>query len=441
MFWYILNLNNEEKAWESACVNKDYAGYINEYPDGKYEQVARIRMEELRKKREKLRKKIAKSKWEICKSWNDFERYKEYRETYPDGIYANDKIYKDIDLWEESVKVNTLTSYMNYLRNYPEGLKASEAMDSIAVLSGKNNNPDITATNDLLKSNQSKLPGKYDFASWRILQVSDLENIGKWELKVMRNEIFARHGYVFKTEALKIYFNEQKWYRNMEKRTPDDDCKDYLTEIEKLNIKLIQSYEKKKETKKNKIKKDFFADSRDGQTYKWVKIGEQLWMAENLNYKTNNSWCYDNNPANCDVYGRLYNWSAALTACPDGWHLPSDDEWKTLEMHLGMSQSVADDDGWRGTDEGGKLKETGTTHWDSPNTGASNISGFTAIPGGNRRSNGTYYNFGLRLDLWSSTSYPSYQHAWDRYIGYETSQIYRGHNDKSYGRSVRCVKD
>jgi hypothetical protein len=76
-------------------------------------------------------------------------------------------------------------------------------------------------------------------------------------------------------------------------------------------------------------------DSRDGQTYKTVTIGTQIWMAENLNYETTNSYCYDDDPSNCSKYGRLYTWAAATKACPIGWHLPSDDEWNTLFTAVG----------------------------------------------------------------------------------------------------------
>ena len=76
-------------------------------------------------------------------------------------------------------------------------------------------------------------------------------------------------------------------------------------------------------------------DARDGQTYQTVTLGDQTWLAQNLNYETdNNSWCYDDDPENCGTYGRLYDWEAAMTACPDGWHMASDDEWSTLIKYL-----------------------------------------------------------------------------------------------------------
>jgi len=197
-----------------------------------------------------------------------------------------------------------------------------------------------------------------------------------------------------------------------------------------------------------------FTDPRDGQTYQTVDIGAQTWMAENLNYETADSWEYDNSSANGAVYGRLYNWDAAMNGeassntvpsgvqgvCPPGWHLPSDDEWKVLEMALGMSQSEADDTGWRGTDEGGKMKEAGTSHWDSPNTGATNSSGFTALPGGYRYSNGSFNYLGDLGFWWSSSEY-SGTHAWYRILNYATGQVLRDSNHKAYGFSVRCLKD
>ena len=179
-----------------------------------------------------------------------------------------------------------------------------------------------------------------------------------------------------------------------------------------------------------------YTDPRDGQTYKIVNIGSQTWFAENLNYETTDSWWYDNNSANGDIYGRLYLWDAAMTACPNGWHLPSDEEWKILEMHLGMSQSEADDTGWRGTDEGKKLKSI--SGWSSGN--GTDAVGFTALPGGYRDKDGSFYLLGSYGHWWSATEY-SYTSAWYRYLGYFTDEVYRYGCDAEDGISVRCVRD
>ena len=190
---------------------------------------------------------------------------------------------------------------------------------------------------------------------------------------------------------------------------------------------------------------DTFTDERDGQTYKTVKIGDQVWLAENLNFKTENSWCYDDNPEHCEIYGRLYTWYAAVdtNTCPAGWHLPTNDEWKTLEMELGMSQSEADTIDRRGTDEGGKLKEESvcTSHWKSPNKGATNSSGFTALPGGIRDySDGAFYDLGTDADFWTATESDA-SNAWNRNLYYDYAEVDRYYFSKSDGFSVRCVKD
>lgn len=178
----------------------------------------------------------------------------------------------------------------------------------------------------------------------------------------------------------------------------------------------------------------------DGNNYAVVIIGTQTWMAENLNYETTNSWEYDNNSTNGDIYGRLYTWNAALTACPNGWHLPTDEEWKIMEMYLGMSQIQADNTGWRGTDEGGKMKETGYTHWLSPNTGAANSSGFTGLPGGYRNADGSFYPLGESSYWWSATEI-DVNTAWYRAPYYNRNEVYRGHYYRDYAYSVRCLRD
>ncbi len=197
-------------------------------------------------------------------------------------------------------------------------------------------------------------------------------------------------------------------------------------------------------------------DSRDGNTYNTVQIGSQCWMAENMNYSTSNSWCYNDNAAYCNVYGRLYIWDAAMAGatssnsvpsgvqgvCPSGWHLPSDEEWKILEGEVDSQFGYPDQEwdafGLRGTDVSLNLREAGTTHWDSPNAGATNSSGFAALPGG-RRINGSFYSLGSKAYLWSSTENSS--NAWYRNLLYNETQVDRGYTLKSRGFSCRCLKD
>ena len=183
--------------------------------------------------------------------------------------------------------------------------------------------------------------------------------------------------------------------------------------------------------------KGSFTDPRDDQTYSIVTIGTQTWFAENLNFETTDSWWYNNGPANGDVYGRLYTWDAALTACPNGWHLSSDDEWKTLEMYLGMSQSEADKTDYRGTDEADKLKST--SDWKSPDNGTDEV-GFTALPGGMRSSIGV----GQYMNTYGSWWMLDESHAtggWRRAMDNGRGEITRTNYNKEYGFSVRCIKD
>ncbi|HUX96144.1 MAG TPA: fibrobacter succinogenes major paralogous domain-containing protein [Bacteroidales bacterium] len=209
----------------------------------------------------------------------------------------------------------------------------------------------------------------------------------------------------------------------------------------------------------------------DGNIYKTVQIGSQCWLKENMkttHYSDGTAlvdgtgvgditgdyitkyWFVWHELYNKDIYGLLYTWAAAMNGasssdanpsgvqgvCPTGWHLPSDAEWKQLEMHLGMSQAEADRKGWRGTDEGGKLKETGTILWLSPNNGATNESGFSGLPGGYRYSAGPVFSLGSFGYWWSSL-----EDAFYRDLNYNLTTIYRYDTNKDWGFSVRCVKD
>ena len=190
----------------------------------------------------------------------------------------------------------------------------------------------------------------------------------------------------------------------------------------------------------------------DGNVYQTVQIGNQVWTVTNLkvtHYRngdaiptghSNSEWSnldntqtgayavYDGNES---IYGYLYNWYAvddSRNIAPEGWHVPTDNEWQTLVDYLG-GKRVA----------GGKLKEEGTTHWNSPNTEATNEAGFAARPGGYRSGNG-YYGMGSYGYFWSSTEYSSYT-AWTRLLHYTGSVVYRSNYRKPHGFSVRCVRD
>jgi uncharacterized protein (TIGR02145 family) len=187
----------------------------------------------------------------------------------------------------------------------------------------------------------------------------------------------------------------------------------------------------------------------DGNIYKTIEIGSQVWMAENLAttrfndgtaiplVTSNTIWTQATNPAyswynNVTVaYGALYNWFAASSGklCPDGWHVPGDEEWTTLETYLGGS-IVA----------GSKLKESGTLHWQAPNSGADNSSGFTAIPGGYRYYSGVY-NTITRYGYWWSSTESSTANAYGRDMYYGYSNLDRISSDKRSGAAIRCVKD
>ncbi|MCD4736831.1 MAG: PKD domain-containing protein, partial [Bacteroidales bacterium] len=179
---------------------------------------------------------------------------------------------------------------------------------------------------------------------------------------------------------------------------------------------------------------DNFVDPRDGQIYSTVQIGTQCWLKENMNWETGNSWCHGNDPANCEIYGRLYDWAASLTACPSGWHLPSDDEWCILENEVDFGTISCTATGWRGIDAGLNLKSN--TGWNG-----TNLYGFSALPAGYYDISGSFTGLGSRTDLWSSTESTS-SGVWGRYLSSTSDQIFRKHySNKENGRSVRCLKN
>jgi uncharacterized protein (TIGR02145 family) len=205
------------------------------------------------------------------------------------------------------------------------------------------------------------------------------------------------------------------------------------------------------------------AQDIDGNIYSTVKIGDQRWMAENLNVGTMivgsgnqfdnaiiEKYCYDNITANCDIYGGLYQWNEMMQytttesiqgICPTGWHLPSDDEIKTLEMTLGMTQAEADMTGSRGTDQGSQLggNEPLWTNDALDQNANFGSSGFEGLPGGIRNISGSFVHQSNLVDFWSSSQ--SGDNAWHRGLDYNDLKVGRYDSIKSLSFSVRCVQD
>ena len=188
-----------------------------------------------------------------------------------------------------------------------------------------------------------------------------------------------------------------------------------------------------------------FKDSRDGKTYKTVKIGTQTWMANNLAFKASSGcYAYGNNKSNVAIYGYLYTLETAKNVCPTGWHLPSMVEWTTLIDYEG------------GDTAGTKLKEAGIKHWPEPNTGATNQSGFTALPGGGRQEDGQFTQLNVAGNWWTSevrvlnspgTGLPEKYYmgkvmSGDPDYGIElNSMVMTSSNSKECSYSVRCIKN
>ncbi|MDD4033579.1 MAG: FISUMP domain-containing protein [Bacteroidales bacterium] len=232
-----------------------------------------------------------------------------------------------------------------------------------------------------------------------------------------------------------------------------------------------------------------FTDSRDGNEYKTVTIGHQVWMAENLAYLPSvvgpatgsrtepyyYVYCYDSTDVatakatvNYKTYGVLYNWPAAMNgaasssinpsgiqgACPPGWHFPSDAEWTQLETYLAnnghnydgsmvhesgiiarllIAKSMANSSGWHTSSNEGAVGNTDYPEY-------RNKSGFSALPGGYRTTNGDFYNLGEGCYWWSSSEYDT-KDAWNRYLSCHNSGVYWSSNYKAHGFSVRCLKN
>jgi len=201
-----------------------------------------------------------------------------------------------------------------------------------------------------------------------------------------------------------------------------------------------------------KPKNETFTDPRDGKTYRTVKIGNLVWMAENLNFEAEgsknyltwmgnhsaseakNSRCYDDDPANGEKYGRLYNWYSAKEVSPEGWHLPIKEEWEHLIRFAGGEEAA-----------GKNLKSR--SGWNKDGNGTDKF-GFSALPGGNVNSNdgksgnGPFENLGNQGLWWSSTEYKyNPRRAYTQFLSSRSNEAHSQYQDKLYFLSIRCVQN
>ena len=210
------------------------------------------------------------------------------------------------------------------------------------------------------------------------------------------------------------------------------------------------------------INKKLFCDERDGKKYMYVVIGERTWMAENLNYNASDSKCYSNSDSNCETYGRLYNWSTAMALpsncnssnscenqiqslhsgiCPSGWHIPSTGNWGELSHYV--DGTTGTNAGYASTTAGKYLKAA--SGW-NPYSSIENLDtyGFSALPGGNGNSNGSFVNVGTVGYWWSTRQYGSVNYpelAYSRRMNHNANDAHWSTIGKPALLSVRCVKD
>jgi len=272
-------------------------------------------------------------------------------------------------------------------------------------------------------TSQTKIKGD---VSGGLLAFSEIDSLGKqiekWPEQVKEDPVVA---FVYEFRPIWDFASTEARKKELQDA--------FNNNASKINLELANLF--KKGVNPNPAS-SYLTDSRDGKKYRFVKIGTQTWMAENLNYNKSGSKCYDNKDANCTKYGRLYDWATAKVACPSGWHLPSDAEWNVLMKYVNPSCKDNADCAGAGT----KLKATsGWCETCSDFIRGTDDYGFSALPGGYGYSGGGFDNAGY--GYWWSASEGSSDGAYYRHMGYYYEGVRYDDNDKDVLFSVRCVKD
>ena len=319
-------------------------------------------------------------------------------------------------IWESSQGKATLRAYRQYLKQYPEGKYVEEADWQIALLRNK-----VSVYDDFL---EKYADGKY--VQEAEAKMVELEEKQGWEKAKRRDTISGYRSFIRR-------FRKSEFLADALKAIQD--LKSEEEEVEPIEVPDPP----KPKTKSPKIIQptahiindpDFFVDPRDGQQYKTAKLKDgKIWMSENLNFDVGKGCSFfKNKEENEEKYGRLYNWDAALKACPDGWHLASDEEWKNLAAAYGGYYD------WERSKDNGDPKSGYTALISGGN------SDFTALLGGYRDTDGSYYGLGKYGYYWSSSEKSS-DDAWNYSFDEPYSNLYRGYSNETVGLSCRCVKD
>ena len=414
-------------------------------------------------------------------------------------LYFN---FKEKSCWNEAKILNSSKGYSKYLTDYPNGKYVKEANDSISLIQKKENPlmvrifartgifynsegwpvepgkvDEVKGYNEL-KTYKKK--GTYDYIQ-RIqfdgisdnisIQIENIDNkliFSNNNFMLKNDVVYSAHGFN-SSGAIEQDKNYQKWmsdnrngllkikvlYKNKLLFNGTIDQRDQPKAKNTFNSSEVVN---KTTSPPTVLNKNSFVTDIDGNVYKTIKIGTQTWMAENLrttkyrngnpipNVVDNAAWqslttgayCWYNNEAasNKNTYGALYNWYSVTDSrniAPAGFHVASDAEWTKLENYL-VSVGVPANGG------GGALKETGFSHWSSPNKDATNSIGFKALPGGGRVFNGQFAMVGTDGIWWNSTGNDSGS-AWSRRLFNSFPIVFRFNSNKQFGLSVRCVKD
>ena len=447
-----LKIENEKLRIKQEAADKKRLAELETQHQIEREELERRALEEIERKEKEESERIKNEKLRKEKERQEEQRIKEIAEK------------AENTLWQQAQNRKSKTAYKQYLQKYPKGKYQFEAKKQIEIIEAQKKPFDY-----------KKIAIPLAIVALVILIIW-IANIGKskdpaFELAKKRNTIEAYTDYLeltpesdYKKEANDSIatLKTRKWFAQAVNNMSLDGFKQFKDSMKAhafIDKKLTRKAEYYIDSlTKAQISDGTFTDPRDNKIYKTIRIGTQTWFAENLAYTgdngyqrhitdgnewTNNSkydgWCYfDNNSSKGSKYGVLYQWEAAKNACPSGWHLPSDDEWKQLEMYLGMTKTDADKTAWRGNPIGKKLKNT--SGW-ANNGNGNNESGFKALPSGYRNYGNGKFNYAGNYGQWWTSTPDGSSDAYHRGLNCDYGEVYRGSNYREFGFSVCCVRD